>query len=644
MAQSMVRQDTLSSVLAEFARTMITDFPIQKILDHLVERIVQVLPVTGAGVTLISPGVAPRYVAASNPVALRFVQLQTELGEGPCLSAYKTGDPIAVPDLTADTQFPAFGPAALAEGMRAVFTFPLRHGDGRLGALDLYRDTAGTLDEDDMAAAQVLADVAAAYLINAQARQDALDVSDRFRASALHDALTGLPNRVLLAQRMEHLALRARRTHQTAAVLYVDLDKFKRVNDTHGHQAGDELLVAVAHRLTAMLRPGDTLARVAGDEFVILCEDLAHADEVEVLAKRLQTELAAPLQLSGATVCVSASVGIAYAGPGQAITSQLIADADTAMYQAKHRGGAVHQVIDLRAAQEAAHRDHLELDLHHAIAGGQLDLAFQPIVRTEDGLLLGVEALLRWTHPLHGPVPALTTVSIAEQSDLITAIGGWVLERACRERMRWLAEHPERPMELSVNVSAHQLMAPGFRDVVQDVLTSTGMDPTALILELTEGVCLDDPDRALTVMADLKTSGVRLALDDFGTGYCSMAYLRQFPIDVVKIDQSFVADLHHDAATMQIATAVTELAKVLAMTVTAEGVETAQQHQDVTNIGCPQAQGFYFARPMTGACLSALLTVEPGGPLRLTSSSDDKSHEPDRRLRSDTPAGPGDQV
>lgn len=495
----MVQEHTLSSVLAEFAHTMITDFPIQSILEHLVERIVEVLAVTGAGVTLISPGVAPRYIAASNSAALRFERLQTELGQGPCLTAYRTGEPVAVPDLAVDSRFPGFGPAALAAGMRAVFTFPLRHGDGRLGALDLYRETPGMLSGDEMAAAQVLADVTAAYLINAEARQQALDVSDRFRASALHDALTGLPNRVLLAQRLEHLALRARRSDQTAAVLFADLDKFKQVNDTHGHTVGDELLVTVAQRLSAMVRPGDTLARVAGDEFVILCEDLADPGDAEVLAGRIQQELSVPFPLTGTTLVVSASVGIAYAGPGQAITAQLLTAADTAMYQAKRRGGGVHQVIDLRAARDAASRDQLELDLHAALAGGQLDLDYQPIVRTRDGQVIGVEALLRWTHPIHGPVPAETTVSIAERSGLIGAIGGWALLRACRQRMRWLREHPDRPLELSVNVSAHQLMAPGFCDVVRAVLTETGMDPAALVLELTEGVCLDDPGRALTV-------------------------------------------------------------------------------------------------------------------------------------------------
>jgi EAL domain-containing protein (putative c-di-GMP-specific phosphodiesterase class I) len=215
-------------------------------------------------------------------------------------------------------------------------------------------------------------------------------------------------------------------------------------------------------------------------------------------------------------------------------------------------------------------------------------------------------------------------VSIAEQSDLISAIGGWVLERACRDRMRWLVGHPERPLELSVNVSARQLMSLGFAGSVQATLQATGMDPHALVLELTEGACLDDPDRALMVLQDLKELGVRLALDDFGTGYCSLGYLRQFPIDIVKIDQSFVSGLHQDRVTSQIATAVTELAHVLGMTVTAEGVEAHEQHQDVLAIGCEQSQGYWFAKPMTDQQLDAQLGTEPTEPLRLPRHSDNK--------------------
>ncbi len=241
----------LSAVLSEFARTLVTDFPIQAILDQVVERIVDVLPITAAGVTLIAPGSNPHYVAASDESALRFEELQSELGDGPCLEAYQTGELVAVSDLQFESRFPEFVAGALDAGLQAVFAFPLRHGDDQLGALDLYRDTSGPLDDATMGAAQTLADVVAAYLLNAQARADLRDSSERSRATALHDALTGLPNRILLLERLDHAVLRARRSGKMAAVLFLDLDRFKLVNDLYGHTVGDELLVgrcAAAHR------------------------------------------------------------------------------------------------------------------------------------------------------------------------------------------------------------------------------------------------------------------------------------------------------------------------------------------------------------------------------------------------------------
>jgi diguanylate cyclase (GGDEF)-like protein len=332
-----VNDDKLSAVLSEFARTLITDFPIQGILDHLVERIVEVLPITSAGVTVISAGEAPHYIAASNESALRYEQLQSQIGEGPCLAAFHTGESVVVPDLRACTLFPTFGPAAVDAGLAAVFTFPLRHGDGRLGALDLYRDTVGALSPASLEAAQTLADVAAAYLINAQARDEARIASDRFHHNALHDALTGLPNRLLLHERLEHAALRARRSQTHTAILFADLDQFKRVNDTYGHHIGDELLVSVAKRLTTLVRSGDTLARFSGDEFVFLCEDLGSVIDAQALAERIIDTFAEPFEVGGKQLTLTASIGIAYAGPGSAVTSELLIEADLAMYNNKRQ-------------------------------------------------------------------------------------------------------------------------------------------------------------------------------------------------------------------------------------------------------------------------------------------------------------------
>ena len=291
----MTTERQLSDVLSEFARTMLTDFPIQAILDHLVLRIVEILPVTGAGVTLISAAAGPRYVAASDPSALRFEELQTELGEGPCLAAYTTGMAVSVADLREDKRFKHFAPRALEAGLAAAFTFPLRQGDNRLGALDLYRDSPGPLSSANMVTAQTLADVAAAYLLNAQARVDLEDASERSYESSVHDALTGLPNRTLLVERIDHAVLRSRRSGKVLALLFVDLDRFKEVNDRFGHQIGDALLIAVSDRINTELRPGDTLARLSGDEFVVLCEELGGEAQATVIAESHSRRVGAPV-------------------------------------------------------------------------------------------------------------------------------------------------------------------------------------------------------------------------------------------------------------------------------------------------------------------------------------------------------------
>ncbi len=609
----MPSENQLSAVLSEFARTMLTDFPIQGILDHLVKRIVDILPVSAAGVSLISPDTDPRYVAASNDSALRYEELQSELGEGPCLESYRTGLAVAVPDLRDDLRFPKFAARALEAGLVAVFTFPLHHDDEPLGALDLYRDAAGPLDAAEMEAAQTLADVVSAYLINAKARAILRDSSDRSREKALHDPLTGLPNRILLLERLDHAVLRGRRSNKLAAVLFTDLDQFKLVNDMHGHSVGDQLLMAVARRLTAVLRPGDTLARMSGDEFVILCEDLEQPIEIDAIAARVVEAIATPFFLSGIKVEITASVGIAYSGRGDNLSSQLLLDADAAMYQAKRNGGARHQVIDLRERHLASERVDMERQLRGAHRRGELRTEYQPIVATRDGRIIGVEALLRWDRPSGGVVLPDVLVPLAEQSGLITEIGRWVLEQACPDRHRWHDRSPSDDLTVAVNVSALQLMSADFPATVAMVLSQTGTDPRLLTLEVTESVFVQDSERAQVVLGELKKIGVNLALDDFGTGYSSLNYLKQFPIDIVKIDQGFVADMDQQPASHAIVSAVIELAHLLGMTVVAEGVETVGQRDQLAALGCDYCQGFYFAHPMPAATLESLMSGRVSG-------------------------------
>jgi diguanylate cyclase (GGDEF)-like protein len=603
----------LADVLSEFARTMVTNFPIQMILDRLVERIVEIMPITGAGVTLISPDTDPRYIAASSESALRFEKLQTDLGEGPCLAAYRTGEAIAVPDLQDEARFPRFSPRAVDDGLRAVFTFPLRYDGRRLGALDLYRDTPGELTPDAMTAAQTLADVVAAYLLNAQARADLQASSDRSRQATLHDALTGLPNRVLVLERLEHAFRRGRRSGRTPAVIFVDLDHFKAVNDAHGHHVGDELLVAVAERLSGLLREGDTLARPSGDEFVIVCEDVGTPAQADAISARITAGMALPFVLSSVEVHATASVGIAVVDRAGVDPEQLLHDADLAMYRSKRSNEEPRDPSDRREEHLDDYQGGLERDLRGAMDRGELHIEYQPIVATVDATVTGVEALLRWTNPSRGPVPPSVLIPIAEEIGLINQIGEWVLERAWTARPRWHTQQTSDVLAMSVNVSARQFMSLGFTDTVSGVLSSGPDAPDLLTLEVTESVFVRDSKRALMVFQDLKALGVKIALDDFGTGYSSLSYLRQYPVDTVKIDLTFIEGLGRDATSETIVAAIIQLAHGFGIEVVAEGVESAVQHHILADLGCDSCQGFYFARPMAAESIAALIDIRADG-------------------------------
>ncbi len=602
----MVNESKLSAVLGEFARTVITDFPIQGILDHLVQRIVGVLPISAAGVTLITDTKQPDYIAASDESALRWEQIQTTFGEGPCLAAFETGEAVAIADLAADGRFPLYTPAAIAAGLAAVFTFPLGDGDSPIGALDLYRTTTGPLDDHDMEAAQTLADVTTAYLLNARARDRARATLKAFHYDSLHDSLTGLPNRQLLQDRMAMAAARSKRSHTQAAVLFVDLDRFKQVNDRHGHHIGDELLIVVTNRLRQLVRSSDTLARVSGDEFVIFCEEIRSAADVEELAERIVESMRRPFSAHGHHLDISASVGIAFAGPGEDLNDQLVVKADMAMYQVKRRGGADHQVVDLRDALSRFDNVILETDLRRALARNELDVAYQPIVRPDDGFVVGLEALLRWNHPSHGPVEPQVIIAVAERSGLINEIDEWVLRRACRDRHAWLGTHPGTQLDLHVNVSVRHLFHPAFVTNVMEILLAFDTPPSAPVLEITENIFIDDADRVREVLDEFRCSGIRIALDDYGTGYSSLGYLAHLPIHIVKIDRCFVAEIDQPAGKI-IVQSVNKLAHDLGMQVVAEGVETNEQHNSIATFGCDRAQGYLYGRPMNAASIGELL-------------------------------------
>lgn len=612
------REQQLEAMLVEFTSALEADFSVEAMLDRLLRRIVETLSVTGAGVMLLSDSSEPHFAAASNAKVLRIESLQNELHEGPCWAALRGGKPVSVPDLSLDEQFRRFSPRAWADGMAAVFTFPLRRDDHRLGALHLYRDTVGQLPAADARAAQVLADAVAAYLHDARAA-DTQVTTHLLRFRGLHDPLTGLPNRALFQERLDHAAARACRSQWAAAVLFICLDDFTSVNDRFGSHIGDLLLIAVAARLTRVLRPGDTVARLSGDEFVILGEDLRTPSEAGGVASRVAATLAEPFEVDGERLTVAASVGVAFAGPGQDIAEALLGESDFAMYQGTAAGGTAHQVIDQTARRAFEDQAELKRDLQMALRRDQLRLVYQPIVDLRDGRILAVEALLRWDHPQRGVVGPNITVPLAERTGLILDIGEWVLRQSCQDHQRWARRYgPSAVSQVAVNVSARQVMGPAFAATVARVLTETGSDPASVFLEVTESLFLDDPDRAAAVLHEVKDLGVGLSLDDFGVGYSSLNYLRRFPFDVIKIDRSFIGALGGEFAARSIVASVIELAHALHLTSVAEGVETRDQYRQVIDLGSDRAQGYHLSHPLSAIDLEQqLFQSAAGSPVRL---------------------------
>jgi diguanylate cyclase (GGDEF)-like protein len=461
------------------------------------------------------------------------------------------------------------------------------------------------MSDNAMVVAQTLADVTSAYLVNAQARADLLESSSLAQAGYLHDPLTGLPNRILLLERVVHALLGRRRSGKSVAVLFIDLDDFKKVNDTAGHQVGDNLLIAIGARITNIMRPADTLARLSGDEFIVVCHELDEESQVEGIAQRLDDAIALPFDLEGVTEALTASIGIAFADDGDN-AEDLLHKADVAMYQVKRKGGAHHQILDVAEQDLTASSDSLRRDLGHAVERHELRLEYQPVIRTTDGRVSGVEALLRWDHPERGLISPAVLIPLAERSGDIIEIGRWVLEQACLDRHRWENKTGGELFIMAVNVSALQLMAPNFVATVKTALASTDTRTEHLALEVTESAFVHDAQRALTVLSQLKELGVIVALDDFGTGYSSLSYLRQFPVDVIKVDQSFVAELTEDPSSHAIVLKTIELAHLLNLMVICEGVETADQFRHVAAFRSDLCQGFYFARPMTAEMIDEL--------------------------------------
>jgi len=435
---------------------------------------------------------------------------------------------------------------------------------------------------------------------------------------AFHDALTGLANLALLRERLDHALAVARRNPGTVAALLLDLDGFKRVNDTLGHAVGDALLVAVANRLTGTTRAGDTVARLGGDEFVIVLEGLdaaVAATEADATAERLLAELGRPITIDGREFFVSASIGVALATPGAADGAQMLRCADVAMYAAKRAGKGrfvrYHAGIDPIDSARLA----LEAELHRAVERGQFIVHYQPTVELQTGRITGVEALVRWQHPERGLLPPVEFIPLAEETGLIVPIGAWVLGVACRQAAAWAAEYaPDPPLTMAVNLSARQLQRPEVVAEVTAALAESGLPPGQLLLEITESLLVNNAEATIERLAALKRLGVRLAVDDFGTGYSSLSYLQQFPVDVLKIDRSFVSAQGSGAEATALARAIVEMGLSLGLTTVAEGIEEVGQAEALQAQGCEFGQGFLYSRPVPPDQIEALLSERAVSP------------------------------
>jgi diguanylate cyclase (GGDEF)-like protein/PAS domain S-box-containing protein len=451
------------------------------------------------------------------------------------------------------------------------------------------------------------------------------DITDRQRAKdllvhdAFHDGLTGLPNRALF---MHHLKLtfeRAQRREEPPfVVLFLDLDRFKLVNDSLGHLVGDQLLVGIARRLESCLRPGDRVARLGGDEFTILLKNINDTSEATEVAERIRQELTQPFTLSGQEVFTTLSIGVAHSALGYEQPEDMLRDADTAMYRAKARGTARHEVFDKTMHSQALSLLQMETDLRRAVERQEFLVHYQPIVTLETGRLRGFEALVRWHHPEQGLIPPIKFIPIAEETGLIVDIGHWALREACRQMREWQAQYPAgSELQMSVNLSGKQFVQPNLLGRIKGILRETGLPPRSLKLEITESVVMENIEVATSMLQQIRALEIELSIDDFGTGYSSLSYLHRFPLNTLKIDRSFVIHMSNNNENKEIVRTIVMLARSLGMDVIAEGVETQDQLAQLWALECKYGQGYFFSKPLGGKAAGELVKHNKQWPMSL---------------------------
>jgi diguanylate cyclase (GGDEF)-like protein/PAS domain S-box-containing protein len=481
------------------------------------------------------------------------------------------------------------------------------------------RQTDGGVRHVESIASNLIADPAIRGLVlNSRDVTERKALEDELAHQAFHDSLTGLSNRAVFREMVEHALTRSGRNGQRLAVLILDLDGFKTVNDSQGHDVGDQLLIEVGARLKACARASDAVARLGGDEFAVLLEDGVDDAHAKGTAKRLLNELLSPFEIGGRELFIGASVGIAFNTEEDTQPEALIRNADTAMYAAKATGKGRYEVFQPLMHRRAREQFEVQSDLQHGLARNEFMVHYQPIVDVPTQAILGMEALIRWEHPTRGLLPPIEFIGVAEEIGLIVPIGRWVLEEACRQTADWRARYPAASdLYVSVNLSTRQLLEPDLVEQIRVVLAETQLEPSALMLEITEGSLMQGVTETAVKLRGLKELGVRLAVDDFGTGSSSLGYLRRFPIDVLKIDKSFVDEIVGEGPDgPALVRAIIDLAKNLHLATVAEGIELTEQLTELRAAGCGSGQGYLFARPLRSEAMATLLEASrPAGAL-----------------------------
>ena len=541
-------------------------------------------------VTVIEPDTVVRY--ASPSCARVFGYDPTEL-EG-----MKFSDLVSQEDKTMVLAF--LTASGEGEGHTAIMEFEIQGKNGEPFHAETLRTSL--LHDDNVRG----------IVLNTRDISERKEFEEQLKHQAFHDSVTNLANRLLFTDRVEHAVERQERDHKPIAVLFMDIDDFKTINDSLGHAAGDQLLAEVGERLKATLRSADTAARLGGDEFAILLDldDDGEGVQAADVADRVMQMLEAPFTLEGKEVYVRASVGIAVAEGDEHIQSEeILRNADVAMYMAKERGKGCYQVFEPEMHDTALKRLEMKADLQRALEHDEFVMYYQPVIELESGRVTGVEALIRWMHPTRGMVPPLDFIPLAEETGLIVPIGRWVLRTATIYAKALQDAYPmDPPFHMAVNLSARQLVRPEIVDEVREILQETGLDPHSLVLEITESVMMQDMELSIERLTELKSLGVQLAIDDFGTGYSSLNYVRRFPVDILKVDKSFIDGVSEGGESSALTAAVIELAAILGLKPVAEGIERADQLQRLLELHCDLGQGYFFAKPLPGTDLEALLT------------------------------------